>query len=81
MRELVRFEAECREAVGLRGRLFMLVANWRARNDLRRLQAMDDFALRDIGLSREDICKLQRLPLAIDIRTEAERLRRGNGKG
>jgi uncharacterized protein YjiS (DUF1127 family) len=80
MRELVRYEAECRRAVGLSGRLTRIFANRRTRNDLRRLQAMNEFALRDIGLTPDDVRYLLRLPHSVDLRWEADRLRLGNAK-
>jgi uncharacterized protein YjiS (DUF1127 family) len=80
MREFVRFEADCRQASGVLGRLALLFANWRSRGDLRRLQAMDDYALRDIGLTHDDVRRLLRLPYSVDLRWEADRLRAGNGR-
>ena len=42
---------------------------------LRRLASLDDYLLRDIGLSREELATFQRMPLSVDMQWEADRLR------
>jgi uncharacterized protein YjiS (DUF1127 family) len=75
MRDYVLFEARRRHRTVL-ARLFQAFANLRTRNDLRRLQAMDAFALRDIGLTHADIDRLLRLPASVDMAWETDRTRR-----
>lgn len=55
------------------------IRNWRARRGLARLEACEDFILRDIGLTRDDIRWAASLPLrvgamaALQSRTSAPR--------
>jgi uncharacterized protein YjiS (DUF1127 family) len=40
--------------------------NWRIRRSVARLQSFDDYILRDIGISREDIAWAAGLPLTVN---------------
>jgi uncharacterized protein YjiS (DUF1127 family) len=76
MREYVLFEARFRQAYGRWTGLVRVVKNWKARSDLKRLAAMDDYMLRDIGLTREELRRLASRPLHADWFWESERLDR-----
>ena len=43
-----------------------LFRNWLARRSVARLQSYDDYLLRDIGVSREDIAWAAGLPLTVN---------------
>jgi uncharacterized protein YjiS (DUF1127 family) len=43
-----------------------LLRNWRARRSVARLQTFDDYILRDIGVTREDIAWAAGLPLTVN---------------
>lgn len=43
-----------------------LFRNWRARRSVARLDAFDDYLLRDIGVAREDIAWAVGLPLTVN---------------
>jgi uncharacterized protein YjiS (DUF1127 family) len=73
MREYALFEARSRQAYGAWTGSVHVVRNWKTRRDLKRLLAMDDFMLRDIGLTRAVVLKLARRPLAEDWQCDAER--------
>jgi uncharacterized protein YjiS (DUF1127 family) len=76
MRNYVLSEAQSREAYGRLTVVVRVLRNWRQRRDLKKLQAMDDHMLRDIGVTREMLSRLARLPLTADIAWERERLER-----
>ena len=73
MREYVLFESRYRLAYGRWTAALRLFKNWRLRRDIRRILAMDDYLLRDIGLTRSELHQLLRLPLSADWQWEAER--------
>ena len=61
------------------GLLTRLIANWQARRGVAQLVELDDFMLRDIGLSRHELAGLNHLPLhqnATHVLEELARLRR-----
>jgi len=60
-------------------RVKALVKNWMSRRKVRRLAELDDFILRDIGISRDEIDRLSYLSLDTDPATELIRLRRRGG--
>lgn len=76
MREFVVWTANQRGTSGRWATLARLIRNWRHRRDLARLMAMDDHMLRDMGLSRDMLQHLRRLPLTVDHDWECERLQR-----
>jgi uncharacterized protein YjiS (DUF1127 family) len=76
MRNYVLWEAQSREAYGRFTMLVRLVRNWRQRKDLKKLWAMDDHMLRDIGVTRDEIARLARLPLTADVEWERQRMER-----
>ena len=73
MREYALHEARSRLAYGRLTGLVRLVRNWKTRNDLKRLMAMDDYMLRDIGVTRDEVRRLSRLSLTADWQWERER--------
>ena len=75
MREYALHVAQSRQAYGRLTWLVRLVKNWRARRDTRTLLRMDDYQLRDIGLTRADLDRLMRMPLSNDTQWDEERLR------
>jgi uncharacterized protein YjiS (DUF1127 family) len=76
MRNYVLWEAQSRAAYGRFSVVVRVIRNWRQRKDLKKLRAMDDHMLRDIGVTREEISRLSRLPLSADIEWERARLER-----
>ncbi len=75
MREFVAHEARSRLSTFSFSTLRQLVRNWRCRKQLLKLQGLDDFQLKDIGLTRGQLRHLSGLPLSVDPIWEAERLR------
>ncbi len=51
---------------GKRSLITRLFRNWLARRSVARLQAYDDYILRDIGVAREDIAWAAGLPLTVN---------------
>ena len=52
-----------------------LVRNWRARRKFGKLHLLDDYQLKDIGLTRGQLQQITGLPLSVDPIWEADRLR------
>lgn len=75
MREYILEQAHCRQPYGRLTTLVRMVKNWRNRRQLRRLASLDDYLLKDIGLSREELNAMARHPLTLDVQWEADRLR------
>ena len=75
MREYVAHEARFRLSTFSFSTLRQLVRNWRCKRQLRKLHVLDDYQLKDIGLTRGQLCHLSGLPLSVDPIWEAERLR------
>ncbi|NMD08329.1 MAG: DUF1127 domain-containing protein [Phyllobacteriaceae bacterium] len=75
MREYVLHQAQSRQAYGRLTPLVRVVKNWLKRRALRKLENLDDFMLRDIGLTRDDLRLMRRQPLTLDVQWEADRLR------
>jgi uncharacterized protein YjiS (DUF1127 family) len=73
MREYALHDARSRQAYGRLTGLVRLIKNWKTRNDLKRLLAMDDFLLRDIGLTRNELARLARRSLYADWQWRSER--------
>lgn len=76
MRNFVLWEAQSREAYGRLTIVARVLRNWRNRKDLKKLRAMDDYMLRDMGITRDEITRLSRLPLTADVDWERDRLER-----
>ena len=75
MREYVAHEARSRLSTFCFSTLRQLVRNWRCRKQLLKLHGLDDYQLKDIGLTRGQLHHLSGLPLSVDPIWEAERLR------
>ena len=75
MREYILEQSQARLPYGSFSMLVRTVKNWRARRQLRQLRSLDDYLLRDIGLSREELDVLRKQPLTLDLQWEADRLR------
>lgn len=75
MREYILEQSQARLPYGSFSMLVRMVKNWRARGQLRQLRSLDDYLLRDIGLSREELDVLRKQPLTLDLQWEADRLR------
>lgn len=63
MRDYALRRAEAVEMAGPVALLRRLIGNWRARRAVARLDRLDDFLLRDIGVSRRDVRWAADLPL------------------
>lgn len=76
MRGYVLWESQSRLAYGRFTVVLRVLRNWQHRKDLKRLLALDDYMLRDIGLTRDVLQQLMRLPLTADADWERQRLER-----
>jgi uncharacterized protein YjiS (DUF1127 family) len=75
MREYVANEARSRLSTFSFSTLRQLVRNWRCRKQLLKLHGLDDYQLKDIGLTRSQLHRISGLPLSVDPIWEVERLR------
>jgi uncharacterized protein YjiS (DUF1127 family) len=73
MRDFEINEANSRAAYGRLTWIVRMVINWRMRRDLKRLQKLSDYQLRDIGLSRTHLNHLVCIPLFTDRIWDTER--------
>jgi uncharacterized protein YjiS (DUF1127 family) len=75
MREYVANEARSRLSTFSFSTLRQLVRNWRCRKQLLKLHGLDDYQLKDIGLTRSQLHRISGLSLSVDPIWEVERLR------
>jgi uncharacterized protein YjiS (DUF1127 family) len=66
MRDYALSRAHAAEAIGSAWSLGRLIRNWQARRTVARLDRLDDFLLRDIGVTREDLRWAAGLPLTVN---------------
>jgi uncharacterized protein YjiS (DUF1127 family) len=66
MRDYILTQAESVDKTFTFPALNRIVANWRKRRQLRQLEQLDDHVLMDIGLTRDELIRVQRSPLGID---------------
>jgi uncharacterized protein YjiS (DUF1127 family) len=75
MRDFVYKESVFRARAYAWTRLRMVTRNWLRRRSLRQLEALSDHELKDIGLTRDDLYHVMKLPLSVDPIWEMDRLR------
>ena len=75
MRDYILNQAESVDKTFTFPALNRIVANWRKRRQLRQLEQLDDHVLMDIGLTRDELIRVQRSPLGIDPVSELMRVR------
>lgn len=66
MRDYVMHRAEMLGETSGTGFLSRLYRNWRARGSVSKLADYDDYVLRDIGVTREEILWAASLPLTVN---------------
>jgi uncharacterized protein YjiS (DUF1127 family) len=76
MRDYVLTQAQSRQAYGALTLVARLIRNWKHHRDLEKLLKLDDYLLRDMGLTRDMLTHLARLPLTVDVDWERERVLR-----
>ena len=81
MEDYALSRAQSAEATGSLSLLWRLIRNWRAHRAVQRLDALDDFLLHDIGVTRSEVRWAAGLPLsvnaALELEEKATRRRRG----
>jgi uncharacterized protein YjiS (DUF1127 family) len=73
MRDYMISEAQSRQAYGRWSWVMRVIKNWRARKSIKLLQSFNEYQLRDIGLTRNDLNRLQSMPLDFDFEWHLER--------
>ena len=66
MRDYILTQAETVDKTFTFPALHRIVANWRKRRQLRQLEQLDDHVLMDIGLTRDELIRVQRVPIGVD---------------
>ena len=66
MRDYALNHAQSYEAAGAASLLGRLLRNWRARRAVSRLDRLDEFLLRDIGVTRDEVRWAACLPLTVN---------------
>lgn len=72
MRNYALTHARSFEAAGAFSILGRLIRNWRARRAVTRLDRLDDYMLRDIGVTRDEIRWAAGLPLSVNAALELD---------
>ena len=81
MRNYIQQQAEYRAPYGLLGKLHLRFKNWRLRRDMRRLLSqLNDYQLRDIGITRHELNWLIGQPRDCDLRWEIGQLSEHTGR-
>lgn len=75
MRDYILTQAETADRTFTFPALNRIVANWRKRRQLRQLEQLDDHVLMDIGLTRDELIRVQRSPMGVDPLTELLRVK------
>jgi uncharacterized protein YjiS (DUF1127 family) len=76
MRDYILSQALSRQTFGLVATAKRVVRNWKHHRELVRLLKLDDYLLRDMGMTRALIMHLLALPLTTDVDWEQERVLR-----
>lgn len=76
MRDYILSQAQSRETLGFVATAKRVVRNWKHHRALSQLLKLDDYLLRDMGLSRSLLEHLAALPLTVDVDWEQERVLR-----
>jgi uncharacterized protein YjiS (DUF1127 family) len=76
MRDYVLTQSQSRQAYGMLTVVARVIRNWKHHRDLEKLLKLDDYLLRDMGLTRGVLLHLTTLPLTVDVDWERERLMR-----
>jgi uncharacterized protein YjiS (DUF1127 family) len=74
MRDYALNHAQSMEATGAVSIFARIIRNWLARRAVARLDALDDYLLRDIGVTRGDIRWASGLPLTVNAAMALEEL-------
>jgi uncharacterized protein YjiS (DUF1127 family) len=77
MRDYVLTQSQSRQGFGCLTVVARMVRNWKHHRDLEKLLKLDDYLLRDMGLTRDVVLHLTSLPLTVDVDWERERVLRG----
>jgi uncharacterized protein YjiS (DUF1127 family) len=77
MRDYVLTQSQSRQAYGRLTVVARVIRNWKHHRDLEKLLKLDDYLLRDMGLTRDVVLHLTSLPLTVDVDWESERVLRG----
>ncbi|WP_373503556.1 DUF1127 domain-containing protein [Aestuariivirga sp.] len=75
MRDYIFHQALSRDSAFVFPKLRRLFRSWVAKKKLKRLEQLDDYMLNDIGLTRDDLRYVTRLPYDVDPIEEMTRLR------
>jgi uncharacterized protein YjiS (DUF1127 family) len=81
MRDYVLTQSQSRQAYGRLTVVARMVRNWKHHRDLEKLLKLEDYLLRDMGLTRDVVLHLVGLPLTVDVDWERERVLRGRDNG
>ena len=76
MRDFVLTQSQSRQAYGVLAVVARVARNWKHHRDLEKLLKLDDYLLRDMGLTRDVVLHLAGLPLTVDVEWERERVLR-----
>lgn len=76
MRDYVLTQSQSRQAYGVLTVVARVIRNWKHHRDLEKLLKLDDYLLRDMGLTRDVVQHLANLPLTVDVDWERERVMR-----
>ena len=75
MRDYILTQSIARDSAFVFPRLRRMVRSWFVRRNLKAVEQLDDYMLNDVGLTRDDLRRLRRMPLDVDLVAEMARLR------
>jgi uncharacterized protein YjiS (DUF1127 family) len=76
MRDYVLRQSQSRQAYGRLTVVARVIRNWKHHRDLEKLLKLNDYLLRDMGLTRHVVQHLLAMPLTMDVDWERERVLR-----
>lgn len=81
MRDYALHRAESYGEYGAASAIGRFIRNWQARRAVARLSELDDYMLRDIGVTREDLNWAKGLPLTVNAALALEERSIGRRRG
>jgi uncharacterized protein YjiS (DUF1127 family) len=80
MRDYILHQSIASDSTFVFPKLRRMVRTWFFKRSLREVERFDDYMLSDIGLTRDDLIRLRRMPLDVDLVSEMSRMRESRAR-